>query len=53
MFFEFGDLTRGAIMNLQSDHTALKEVAFAIIKGDGAELDEGIKFPYTIEAWKQ
>ena len=52
MFFKFDDLIRGAIMNLQSDHEALKEVAYAIIKGEGAQLDTYIKFPYTLDCWK-
>ena len=39
-------------MNLQREHEAVKEVAYAIIKGEGAQLDTYIKFPYTLDCWK-
>jgi len=53
MFFKFGDLKRGAVMNLQSEHFALKEVAIAVIKGARAKFDDTIKFPYTVGTWRE
>jgi hypothetical protein len=53
MFFNCGDLIRGAVMNLQSDHEAIKECATAIIKGDGAVPDNSLKFPYSKDSWEE
>ena len=54
MFFKFKADKRGAIMNLQSEYEAIKEIANAIVReNERAELDESILFPYTIDCWRE
>ena len=51
MFFG-SNVIAGAAQSLQSDNSALKEIANAVVKGDKAEYDDNILFPYSVLAWR-
>lgn len=50
MFFS-DNLMRMAIQNMQSDNPVLKEIASAIVKGEGSRFDSNIIFPFSKEVW--
>ena len=52
MFFKNINLQVGAVMNMQSENITIKEVANAIVRGDGAIIDNDMQFPFTRNVWK-